>query len=98
MAALSKRAQSGNFGACLFSQPDIVAKCVNEISKIFIALLLVKTRLGISDNLNDIKHLKDFIDQVSNSGVNTFHLHARIAILKKGINPKHNRVNTRNKL
>ena len=86
----SKRAQSGNFGACLFSQPDIVAKCVNEITKNSSLPVTVKTRLGI-DNFNNIIYLKDFIDKVSNSGVNTFHLHARIAILKKGINPKHNR-------
>ena len=86
----SKRAQSGNFGACLFSQPEIVAKCVEEISKNTVLPITVKTRLGI-DNLNDIKYLKDFIDIVSSQGVEVFHLHARIALLKKGINPKHNR-------
>ena len=44
----SKRAQSGNFGACLFSQPDIVAKCVNEITKNSSLPVTVKTRLGLS--------------------------------------------------
>ncbi len=86
----SKRAQSGNFGACLFSQPEIVAKCVEEISKNTVLPITIKTRLGI-DNLNDIKYLKDFINIVSSQGVEVFHLHARIALLKKGINPKHNR-------
>ena len=86
----SKRAQSGNFGACLFSQPNIVAECAEEILKKTNLPVTVKTRLGI-DNLNDINYLKDFINTVSNAGVKVFHLHARIALLKKGINPKHNR-------
>ena len=86
----SKRAQSGNFGACLFSQPNIVAECAEEILKNTNLPVTVKTRLGI-DNLNDINYLKDFINTVSNAGVKVFHLHARIALLKKGINPKHNR-------
>ena len=86
----SKRAQSGNFGACLFSQPNIVAECAEEILKNTNLPVTVKTRLGI-DNLNDINYLKDFINIVSNVGVKVFHLHARIALLKKGINPKHNR-------
>ena len=86
----SKRAQSGNFGACLFSQPNIVAECAEKILKNTNLPVTVKTRLGI-DNLNDINYLKDFINTVSNVGVKVFHLHARIALLKKGINPKHNR-------
>ena len=86
----SKRAQSGNFGACLFSQPNIVAECAEEILKNTNLPVTVKTRLGI-DNLNNINYLKDFINTVSNAGVKVFHLHARIALLKKGINPKHNR-------
>ena len=86
----SKRAQSGNFGACLFSQPNIVAECAEEILKNTNLPVTVKTTLGI-DNLNDINYLKDFINTVSNAGVKVFHLHARIALLKKGINPKHNR-------
>jgi tRNA-dihydrouridine synthase A len=86
----SKRAQSGNFGACLFSQPNLVASCVHEMSKATKLPITIKTRLGI-DNLDDIKHLKDFINIISNEGVNTFHLHARKAILKKGVNPRKNR-------
>jgi tRNA-dihydrouridine synthase A len=86
----SKRAQSGNFGACLFSQPNLVASCVHEMSKVTKLPITIKTRLGI-DNLDNIKHLKDFINIISNEGVNTFHLHARKAILKKGVNPRKNR-------
>ena len=86
----SKRAQSGNFGACLFDQPKLVARCVSMIKKVTNLPITVKTRLGI-DNIDDINHLKDFINIVSNEGVNTFHLHARKAILKKGINPRRNR-------
>ena len=40
----SKRAQSGNFGACLFDQPDLVARCVNKISKVTDLPITVKTR------------------------------------------------------
>ena len=86
----SKRAQSGNFGACLFDQPKLVASCVKEISKATNLPITVKTRLGI-DNIDDIKHLKNFINIVSSEGVRTFQLHARKAILKKGINPRKNR-------
>ena len=86
----SKRAQSGNFGACLFNQPKLVASCTNEIAKVTSLPITVKTRLGI-DNHDDISYLQDFINIVSNTGVNTFHLHARKAILKKGINPRKNR-------
>jgi len=86
----SKRAQSGNFGACLFSQPNLVASCVHEMSKVTKLPITIKTRLGI-DNLDNIKHLKDLINIISNEGVNTFHLHARKAILKKGVNPRKNR-------
>ena len=86
----SKRAQSGNFGACLFLQPEIVAKCVDKMSNSTSLPITVKTRLGI-DNYDNIKYLKDFINIISSSGVEVFHLHARKAILKKGINPKKNR-------
>jgi len=86
----SKRAQSGNFGACLFDQPDLVARCVNKISKVTDLPITVKTRLGI-DNHDDIKYLENFINTVSKEGVEIFHLHARKAILKKGINPRKNR-------
>ncbi len=86
----SKRAQSGNFGACLFDQPKLVASCVREISRVTNLPITVKTRLGI-DNIDNIKHLQNFINIVSSEGVNTFHLHARKAILKKGINPRKNR-------
>ena len=86
----SKRAQSGNFGACLFLQPEVVAKCVGKISNSTNLPITVKTRLGI-DNYDDIKYLENFINIVSSEGVEVFHLHARKAVLKKGINPKKNR-------
>ena len=86
----SKRAQSGNFGACLFLQPELVAKCVYKISKLTSLPITVKTRLGI-DNYDDIKYLEDFINIISQEGVKIFHLHARKAILKKSVNPRKNR-------
>jgi len=86
----SKRAQSGNFGACLFSQPELVAKCAEAIKNVSDLPVTVKTRLGI-DNYDDINYLSDFINTVSKKGVTTFHLHARKAILKKGVNPRKNR-------
>jgi len=86
----SKRAQSGNFGACLFLQPELVAKCVDKMSNSTSLPITVKTRLGI-DNYDNIKYLEDFINIISRYGVKVFHLHARKAILKKGINPKKNR-------
>ena len=39
----SKRAQSGNFGACLFNQPKLVASCIREISIVTNLPITVKT-------------------------------------------------------
>ncbi len=49
----------------------------------------VKIRLGVDDsNINE--GLDYFIEELSKIGVNTFYVHARIALLK-GLDPKENR-------
>jgi tRNA-dihydrouridine synthase A len=85
----SDRVQSGRFGACLMSEPKLVAECVGEMSVAVKIPITVKTRIGI-DDFDDYEFLKDFVDTVSTSGCSTFIIHARKAILK-GLSPKQNR-------
>jgi len=85
----SDRVQSGRFGACLMSDPELVADCVTAISDSWDGLVSVKTRIGIDDH-DDYAFLSDFIAPVAAAGCDTFIVHARKAILK-GLSPKQNR-------
>ncbi len=85
----SKRVQSGNFGACLMAQPDLVAKCIDAMTRASTLPVTVKHRIGI-DNLDSDKFLRDFVDTVSSAGAKRFAIHARKAWLE-GLNPKENR-------
>ena len=85
----SDRVVSGSFGACLMAHPDIIAECILSIKDVVTVPVTVKTRIGI-DNLDSFDFLYDFIQRVSESGCNTFIVHARKAILK-GLSPKENR-------
>ena len=85
----SKRAKSGNFGACLFTDPKKVANLSKCLIENFSKTVSIKTRLGV-DNKDSYEHLVDFISKVSDSGVKIFHLHARKALLT-GLNPRKNR-------
>ena len=85
----SDRVVSGSFGACLMAYPDIIAECILSIKDVVTVPVTVKTRIGI-DDLDSFDFLYDFIQRVSESGCNTFIVHARKAILK-GLSPKENR-------
>ncbi len=85
----SDRVKKGNFGACLMEQPEIVAKCVKNMSEVNIPIT-VKCRIG-TDFLNSYLDLKNFVNIVSTTGgCKTFIIHARIADLS-GLSPKQNR-------
>ena len=85
----SDRVQSGQFGACLMAQPDVVAKCYLAMQAEVDVPVTVKTRIGIDDNDSD-EFLDQFIDVVAAAGCRKFVVHARIAILD-GLSPKKNR-------
>lgn len=85
----SDRVQNGQFGACLMSNPRLVADCVASINAKVKIPVTVKTRIGI-DNDDDYGFLQNFISQVGAAGCNTFIIHARKAMLS-GLSPKENR-------
>lgn len=85
----SDRVQNGRIGACLMSEPDLVAACVSEMKNKVDIPVTVKTRIGI-DDFDSPEFLLQFVETVSKAGCNTFIIHARKAILK-GLSPKENR-------
>jgi len=85
----SDRVQNGQFGACLMSNKNLVAECVNNIQEIVNIPVTIKTRIGI-DDLDSYEFLYDFIDTTYAAGCDTFIIHARKAILS-GLSPKENR-------
>ena len=85
----SDRVQSGQFGACLMAQPDLVAECFSAMQACVDVPVTVKTRIGIDDHDSD-EYFRRFIDTVAAAGCRKFIVHARIAILE-GLSPKENR-------
>ncbi|MBV1875318.1 MAG: tRNA dihydrouridine(20/20a) synthase DusA [Cycloclasticus sp.] len=85
----SDRVQNGRIGACLMSEPELVAQCVLQMRQCVDIPITVKTRIGI-DDLDSVEFLMEFVKTVSDAGCNTFIIHARKAILN-GLSPKENR-------
>ena len=85
----STRVQSGQFGACLMKQPELVAECFSAMRSTVSIPVTVKTRIGVDDQ-DSFEHLCHFISTVAEAGCETFILHARKAWLK-GLSPKQNR-------
>lgn len=85
----SDRVQNGRIGACLMSEPSLVAQCVSEMRARVDIPITVKTRTGIDDS-DTLEFLLKFVETVSEAGCETFIIHARKAILK-GLSPKENR-------
>lgn len=86
----SDRVQSGRFGACLMKEPELVSECVTAMKEASTgAEITVKCRIGVDDQ-EPKRILPDFIDKVSQNGVNSFTIHARKAWLS-GLSPKQNR-------
>jgi tRNA-dihydrouridine synthase A len=84
----SKKVQKNKFGACLIKEPKLVADCLSEMRSKTKLPLTVKTRIGY-DQVEDYEHLYNFIDLLKSTGVKTFIIHARKAILGK-FTPKQN--------
>jgi tRNA-dihydrouridine synthase A len=85
----SDRVQSGRFGACLMTEPDLVAECVATMSKAVSVAVTVKCRIGVDDQDVDVA-LDDLAARVFDAGVECLIVHARKAWLK-GLSPKENR-------
>ncbi|MEM0980968.1 MAG: tRNA dihydrouridine(20/20a) synthase DusA [Cyanobacteria bacterium P01_H01_bin.58] len=85
----SDRVQNGNFGACLMSQPQLVAECVAVMMAATTLPISVKHRIGIDDQ-DSYEHMSNFVRTVAATGCQRFTVHARKAWLQ-GLSPKENR-------
>lgn len=85
----SDRVQAGRFGACLMTEPELVAQCVSAMRDSVSIPVTVKTRLGIDQN-DSYEFLAQFIDRIAKAGCEVFIIHARNAWLR-GLSPKENR-------
>jgi tRNA-dihydrouridine synthase A len=84
----SKKVQKNKFGACLMQEPELVAKCIEAMSKSTSLPVTIKTRIGYN-NVEDLDFLKKFIQTTKDAGSKKFIIHARKALLKK-LSPKEN--------
>lgn len=85
----SDKVQSGNFGACLMAQPNLVADCVRALREAVAMPITVKHRIG-TDQIDSHDDLCRFVRCVAAAGCKRFIVHARIAVLS-GLSPKQNR-------
>lgn len=85
----SDRVQKARFGACLMSEPALVAEAVAAMQAKVAVPVTVKTRIGIDDE-ESYAFLQRFVATVAQSGCRTFIIHARKAWLS-GLSPKQNR-------
>ena len=84
----SKKVQKNKFGACLMQEPNLVARCIQAMTKATKLPITIKTRIGYND-VEDFNFLKSFIQTTKNAGSKKFIIHARKALLKK-LSPKEN--------
>ena len=84
----SRKVQKNKFGACLIKEPNLVADCLTEMRASCSIPVTVKTRIGY-DDVEDYESLKNFIKILKKTGVETFIIHARKAMLGK-FTPKQN--------
>lgn len=85
----SDRVQAGRFGACLMAEPQLVAECINALSKAVQIPVTAKTRIGI-DQQDTYEFFQSFVRHVVDAGAQKVIVHARKAWLH-GLNPKQNR-------
>ena len=84
----SKKVQKNKFGACLMQEPDLVADCIEAMSRSTKLPITIKTRIGYND-VEDFDFLKKFVQTTKDAGSKKFIIHARKALLKK-LSPKEN--------
>ncbi|MBU6228759.1 MAG: tRNA dihydrouridine(20/20a) synthase DusA [Cyanobacteria bacterium REEB459] len=85
----SDRVRSGNFGACLMTQPCRVAEAVAAMMAASPLPVSVKHRIGV-DTYDRYEDMANFVQTVAQTGCRHFTVHARKAWLQ-GLSPKDNR-------
>ena len=84
----SKKVEKNRFGACLMKEPNLVADCLSKMQSVTKLPVTIKTRIGY-DDVEDYENLYKFISTLKETGVKTFIIHARKAMLGK-FTPKQN--------
>jgi tRNA-dihydrouridine synthase A len=84
----SKKVEKNKFGACLMKEPNLVADCLSKMQSVTKLPVTIKTRIGY-DNVEDYENFHKFISTIKETGVKTFIIHARKAMLGK-FTPKQN--------
>ena len=84
----SKKVEKNKFGSCLMKEPELVADCLSKMKAVTKLPITIKTRIGY-DNVEDYENFYNFINKIRSTGVNTFIIHARKAMLGK-FTPKQN--------
>ena len=84
----SKKVEKNKFGACLMKEPNLVAECLSEMQSKTKLPVTIKTRIGY-DNVEDYETFYNFISTLKLTGIKTFIIHARKAMLGK-FTPKQN--------
>ena len=84
----SRKVEKNRFGACLMKAPNLVADCLTEMQSKTNLPITIKTRIGY-DNVEDYENLHNFISILKSTGIKTFIIHARKAMLGK-FTPKQN--------
>src|SRR5512138_286529 len=85
----SDRVQRGRFGACLMTEPALVAEGVAAMIAAVDIPVTVKTRIGV-DETDSYEALQAFVATLAAAGCRSFTIHARKAWLS-GLSPKENR-------
>lgn len=85
----SDRVRSGNFGACLMTQPGRVAEAVAAMMAASPLPVSVKHRIGV-DSCDRYEDMANFVQTIAQTGCRHFTVHARKAWLQ-GLSPKDNR-------
>ena len=84
----SKKVEKNKFGACLMKEPNLVADCLVKMQSVTKLPVTIKTRIGY-DNVDDYENFYNFISILKSTGIKTFIIHARKAMLGK-FTPKQN--------
>ena len=84
----SKKVEKNKFGACLMKEPNLVADCLSKMQSTTNLPITIKTRIGY-DNVEDYENFYNFISILKSTGIKTFIIHARKAMLGK-FTPKQN--------
>ena len=84
----SKKVEKNKFGDCLMKEPNLVADCLSKMQASTKLPVTIKTRIGY-DNVEDYENFHNFISVLKSTGIKTFIIHARKAMLGK-FTPKQN--------